>query len=74
MSDSVMENVQIQDEKIVRITDVFEQIKELNKMIVLHKSDAGNASMLSQYEYMKSNFVDELNTLLKDFQITIQAA
>ncbi len=69
-----MENIQIQDKKIIRITDLLEQIKELNKMIVLHKGDAGNTSMLSQYEYMKSEFVEELNTLLKDFQITIQAA
>jgi len=43
-------------------------------MIDLHKSDEGSSSMLSQYDYMKREFVEELKPLLKDFQITIDAA
>jgi len=43
-------------------------------MIDLHKGDAGSSSMLSKYEYMRSEFVEELKPLLKDFQITIDVA
>lgn len=30
--------------------------------------------MLEQYEFMKQNFVDELNSILKEFEISVQAA
>ena len=69
-----MEATQIQDKNIIRITDILEQIKELNKMIDLHKGDTGSSSMLSQYEYMRNEFVEELKPLFQDFQITIDAA
>jgi len=69
-----MEAIQIQDKNIIRITDILEQIKALNKMIDLYKSDEGSSSMLSQYDYMKREFVEELKPLLKGFQITIDAA
>lgn len=69
-----MEAIQVQDKNIIRITDILEQVKELNKMIELHKSSDGSSSMLSQYEYMKNEFVEELKPLLQDFQITIHAA
>jgi len=62
-----------QDKNIIRITDILEQIKELNKMIDLHKGDAGSSSMLSQYEYMRSEFLEELKPLLQGFQIIIEA-
>ncbi|MEZ4884349.1 MAG: hypothetical protein R3E32_06370 [Chitinophagales bacterium] len=69
-----MENPQIIDEKIVRVTDILEQVDELNKMIELHKGKLGNPSMLSQYEYMKNEFVKELNNILQSFQLQLQAA
>ena len=63
------------NEKIVRVIDILEQVEELNKMIELHKnSNPESSSMLSQYEQMKATFVQELNTILKKFQINIQAA
>lgn len=60
------------DNKIVRVTDILEEVNELNKMIDLHKGKLGNPSMLSQYEYMKTEFVKELNSILQLFQLQLQ--
>ena len=59
--------------KIVRVSDILEQIEELNKIIKVHQGNS-DSSMLAQYEYMKKKFLDELNTILNDFQISIQTA
>jgi len=68
-----MSNSNIINEKIVRVSDILEQIDELNKMIKVHK-DNSESSMLEQYEYMKKEFLDELNKILLDFQISVKAA
>lgn len=60
--------------KIVRVSDILEQIESLNKMIDLHKSQSSNNSMLTQYEYMKNEFTQELTTILVDFRIQLPAA
>lgn len=69
-----MDNSQIVDEKIARVTDILEQVEGLNKMIELHKSDLGSSSMLAQYQYMRKEFIQELNTLLQEYQLNVQAA
>ena len=69
-----MKNPQIEDKRIARVSDILEQVEELNKMIALHKGKLGSSSMLSQYEYMKNEFTQELYTILQSFQITLQAA
>ena len=67
-------NSQVVDNKIIRVVDILEQVEELNKMIELHKSNDNN-SMLVQYQFMKREFIQELETLLLgQFQIKIQAA
>ena len=68
-----MSNSNIINDKIVRVSDILEQIDELNKMIKVHE-DNSESSMLEQYQYMKKEFVDELNKILIDFQISIKAA
>jgi len=68
-----MSNSNIINDKIVRVSDILEQIDELNKMIKIHQ-DNSEGSMLQQYEFMKKGFVDELNKILIDFQISIKAA
>ena len=68
-----MSNSNIVNDKIVRVSDILEQVDELNKMIKVHQSNSDN-SMLKQYEYMKKEFLEELNKILKDFQISIKAA
>lgn len=69
-----MDSSQIVDEKIARVTDILEQVEGLNNMIELHKSDLGSSSMLVQYQYMRKEFIQELNTLLQEYQLNVQAA
>lgn len=54
-----MEDTELMTDKIVRVSDILEQIDELNRMIKLHKGNS-NTSMLKQYEYMKDQFLEEL--------------
>jgi len=68
-----MENSQISNQKIIRVSDILEQIDELNKMIELNKNSE-NDSMLKQYQYMRDEFIQELRTILHEFQIKVQAA
>lgn len=64
----------IQNKKIVRVVDILEQVASLNQMIELHKKKSGNDSMLTQYEYMKKEFIQELNSILLEFNIKMPAA
>lgn len=68
-----MSNSNLINHKIVRVSDILEQIDELNKMIKFHQ-DNSESSMLQQYKSMKQSFVDELNLILSDFQISVKAA
>lgn len=68
-----MNNSDKKQSLVIRISDILEQVAELNKMIHLHQENE-HKSMLEQYEFMKQNFVDELNSILKDFEISVQAA
>ena len=61
------------NDKIVRVSDILAQIDGLNKMIKVHQ-DNSESSMLQQYEFMKKEFINELNKILLDFQISIKAA
>ena len=69
-----VKNVDSSNPKFVRVLDILEQIDGLNQMIDWHKEQSNNASMLTQYEYMKNDFVQELNTILIDFKIQLPAA
>jgi molecular chaperone GrpE (heat shock protein) len=68
-----MSSSKIMNDKIVRVSDILEQIDELNRMIEIHSDDAENSSMLSQYQFVKEDFVKELNSILQDFQLGIKA-
>ncbi|MFP4342882.1 MAG: hypothetical protein ACLFQO_20750 [Cyclobacteriaceae bacterium] len=58
--------------KVARISDIIEQIEGLNEMIDLHRKHQGDASTTSQYEYMRDEFVKELNELMKDFKLDVK--
>ena len=60
------------DEKIVRVSDILEQIDKLNQMIDFHKNESGEASMLSQYQEMRDEFLSELREILSKFKIEIK--
>ena len=57
------------EEKIARVADILEQIERLNNMIDLHRQSEDN-SMRTQYEYMRDQFVAELNVLMTSFKLS----
>lgn len=58
--------------KVARISDIIEQIEGLNEMIDLHHKHQGDASTISQYEYIRDEFVKELSELMKDFKLDVK--
>lgn len=65
-----MENVEIKDERIARISDLLEQIKSVDEMISLHE-DKGDQEdlMLIQYKYRREQFLGELKEKLQELNI-----
>lgn len=53
------------DERIIRITDILQQVQDLNGMIALHRDKSQDGFMLRQYEYMRGEFLKELKGLLE---------
>ncbi len=64
-----MEVSEVLDEKIVRISDILEQIASLNRRIAFHKMNNGDASTINQYEYLRKRFADELQELLREYNL-----
>lgn len=60
------------EEKVARISDIIEQIEELNKMIDTHRSHQGDLSTITQYEHMRNVFIKELNELMGDFKLDVR--
>lgn len=60
------------DEKTARVSDILEQVEQLNRMIEFHKDQSGEASMMRQYEDMRKEFLKELKALLSSFKINVQ--
>jgi hypothetical protein len=60
--------------KVARISDIIEQIEGLNEMIDYHRKHEGDASTISQYEYMRDDFVKELNELMLEFKLDVRLA
>jgi hypothetical protein len=56
-------------EKAARVSDILEQIDKLNERIDFHHTHSKEMSMKTQYEYMRQQFVEELQGLLKDFKL-----
>jgi len=65
-----MENVEVKDEIIARISDLLEQIKSVDEMISLHE-DKGDQEdlMLIQYKYRREVFLGELKEKLQELNI-----
>ncbi len=59
------------DKNLARVIDILEQVKELNKMIGLHKNQSGDNFMVNQYQDMKNRFLEELKEILSDFEIEV---
>ena len=59
------------DKDLARVLDLLEQIKELNKMIEMHKTQSKDSFMVNQYQDMKNRFLEELKEILSDFEIEV---
>ena len=55
----------------IRLNDLLEQIKSLNDMIEFHRQHSGDLSMITQYEYMKADFINKMNQTLKVYRVQI---
>ncbi len=60
------------EEKIARVSDILEQIDELNKLLDSHRENDADASTIRQYEFIRQEFVNELSALLKTFKLDFQ--
>ena len=66
-----MSDSSVLDKDLARVIDLLEQIREVNKMIDLHKNESGDALMASQSEDIKLRFLNELKEILSEFQIEV---
>ena len=65
-----MKEAKVFDKKIIKITDLLEQIQAVDEMISLHeeKGDKGDL-MLIQYQYKREKLLKELKGLLEELNI-----
>lgn len=61
------------EDKIARVSDILEQIEELNKLLDFQQENNADASTIRQYEFMRQEFVNELSALLKTFKLDFQS-
>lgn len=69
-----MNQALVHDEKAVRILDLLHQLKRVNDMISMHLKLENGDFMAEQYERQKRQFVKELQALLLDYDLAVQAA
>jgi hypothetical protein len=60
------------DERIARVSDILEQVHELNKLLKLFKEGNGDASSIRQYQFMRGEFVKELKQIMQDFDLKVE--
>lgn len=66
----IMEEIEVQNDSILRVADLLEQIQDVNRMIDLHQGD-DDLLMLRQYQYRRGLFLAELNQILEGFKIYV---
>jgi hypothetical protein len=65
-----MNELEISDNRIIRVADLLEQIKSVDEMIDLHKQKENEDDlMLIQYRYRREQHLKELRATLKDLNI-----
>lgn len=57
-------------EKLIRVKELLEQLPKVNEMIALHRN-GGDESMQRQYESIRQRFVDELQEILRTYQLNV---
>jgi hypothetical protein len=62
----------MKNNKIEKVTNLLEQIEQLNSMIDLHNlNPTPSGLMLEQYEMMRQDFLEELQDALRSFHIGV---
>ena len=62
----------ISDDKKIRVLDILENIEKLNQLITLHSKETQSSLMVKQYNNMRQQFLEELKTILYDFQLNVE--
>ena len=58
------------DKKIIRATDLLEQIQSVDKITALHQQKGDSEDlMLLQYQYRRKKFLKELRIILEELNI-----
>ncbi|MFD2569498.1 hypothetical protein ACFSUS_02575 [Spirosoma soli] len=57
----------------VHLNDLLRQIRQLDEMIEFHRNHSSDSSMISQYEYMKADYIDKANQTLKAYRVKLIA-
>ena len=66
-----MSTLQLED-KIARVSDILEQLNKLNEMVDFHRNESKELSMMRQYEFMRADFLKELEFILNQFKINVR--
>jgi len=69
ISSKKTENTVSSNESIQKISDILDQLQDVNRMIAMHK-EREDKIMLKQYLYRRSKFLAELRELLYSFEVT----
>jgi len=56
--------------KAARVSDILEQIEQLNKMVDFHENESKEPVMMRQYEALRKDFIKELENLLAEFNLS----
>ena len=62
----------ISEDKKIRVVDILDQIGQLNELITLHEAETKSALMVKQYDTMRQQFLEELKTILFEFQLNVE--
>jgi hypothetical protein len=62
----------IANDKKIRVLDILDHIEKLNKLIQLHNEETHSLLMVKQYNALRQQFLEELKTILYDFQLNVE--
>lgn len=64
--------MKIEEDKLIRISDILEQIQNTEQIILQYKNLNGLETQLSQYEDIREKLVKELSELMHTFHFEIK--
>lgn len=62
----------IANDKKIRVLDILDQIEKLNTLVALHNRETQSSLMVKQYDSLRQQFLEELKTILYDFQLNVE--